>query len=119
MERQVTPYKLFLDDYRAPEMVTWVAMPPGPWVIVKDCWEFKQAIEQRGMPEFIAYDHDLADIHYVGDYTNERNGNHCAEYAVLRCMELDINHPPYVVHSMNPVGAQRIRNTIEDYNRDR
>lgn len=110
-------YKLFLDDYRTPEMVTWKRLPSGPWVIVANWTEFKGVVDVRGVPEFVTYDHDLADIHYTGTGQIELSGVECAEYLVGRCRELDIPHPPYEIHSMNPVGAVRIRNTIEDYNR--
>ena len=112
-------YKLFLDDYRTPEMVTWAKLAPGPWVIVKDYDEFRAAIEEHGIPEFIAYDHDLADIHHDETFgAQERTGWHCAAFLIQEyCLEFEIPHPPYMVHSMNPVGAERIRNYIEDYNR--
>ena len=55
--------------------------------------------------DFISFDHDLG----VG-----LNGYDCAKYLVewLNTHNKDI--PDYHVHSMNVVGAERIRNIIED-----
>ena len=113
---------LFLDDIRNPEDVTWVPLPLSKyrWKIVRSFDDFKRAIDTLGEKiGFISYDHDLADFHYsemngnlVFDYdayTGELTGYHCAKYAKKTFKE---NHPPYLVHSWNPVGKKNIENVL-------
>ena len=52
-------YKLFLDDVRNPRDVKWAEMPLGPWVIVRNYDDFVKYITSNGLPEFVAFDHDL------------------------------------------------------------
>lgn len=111
-------YKLFLDDIRNPEQVTWRHLPPGPWVVVRSYDEFKATIRARGVPSFLAYDHDLADIHYWNNEAYEQTGAHAATYLCDLLREQNLPHPNYVVHSQNPVGANRITNIIEYHNRN-
>ena len=119
-------YYLFLDDIRMPEDVTWVRLPEVEWTIIRNYSEFRNIILNLGIPEFVAYDHDLADTHYGDglhgdkiDYTkySEKTGYDCCQFLLNQCNNKGITHPPYVVHSMNPVGASNIRNIIEKYNR--
>lgn len=119
-------YYLFLDDIRMPEDVTWVRLPEVEWTIIRNYSEFRNIILNLGIPEFVAYDHDLADTHYGDglhgdkiDYTKykEKTGYDCCQFLLNQCNNKGIKHPPYVVHSMNPVGAANIRIIIERYNR--
>ena len=88
-------YNLFLDDVREPDKVTWVNLPPVEWTIVRNYNQFVSTIERFGLPNFISFDHDLAEEHYhpamysenVSDYnklyTNchfkEKTGYDCAK----------------------------------------
>ena len=119
-------YYLFLDDVRVPRSVTWVTLPSADWRIVRDYSHFVQCIKTYGVPEFVAYDHDLADSHYTDmnhggdinyDRLEEKTGYDCAKFLVNECNKLGVPHPPYVVHSMNPIGAKNIISYIEQYNR--
>jgi NAD+-processing family protein with receiver domain len=114
-------YRLFLDDERAPKQVTWVALPPGPWTVVKSYTQFVDTIMTRGIPMFVSFDHDLADEHYRAAqympyphlYTDrfpfkEKTGKDCAYWLVERCLETKTPIPEYQVHSMNPVGRYNI-----------
>ena len=120
-------YYLFLDDIRMPEDVTWVKLPKNvEWEIVRDYKEFIKTIWDKGIPKFVAFDHDLSDNHYghglLGDdipydtYT-EKTGYDCAKFLVNECNKLGVKHPDYVVHSMNPIGKQNIITYVESYNR--
>lgn len=119
-------YYLFLDDIRMPTDVRWVKLPNVEWTIIRNYSEFRNIILSLGIPEFVAYDHDLADKHYghglngdeidYSQYT-EKTGYDCCQFLLNQCNNKSIKHPPYVVHSMNPVGANNIRNIIERYNR--
>jgi hypothetical protein len=107
--------KLWLDDERpAPEGWTWV----------KTLEEAKQQLV-TGQVEEASLDHDLG-LRKIGskkvklsdgsiieeDVTIEENGTHLVDWMAAT------NHWPKQkprVHSMNPVGAQRMRQTIERY----
>ena len=116
-------YHLFLVDIRMPDDVKWVRLPQRfDWVIVRDYNEFVNTLNERGVPEFVAFDHDLADIHYAAlqygadyetyDKFDERTGYHCAEFLLKFCEERGEKLPNFVVHSMNPVGRQRINDLL-------
>lgn len=119
-------YYLFLDDVRHPNQVTWVDLPQKPYSLVRNYQEFVDLIILRGIPEFVAYDHDLSDSHYGdglhGEDINynkykEKTGYDAAKWLVNECMKKGVKHPPYQVHSMNPVGKQNIISYVESYNR--
>ena len=118
-------YYLFLDDIRNPADVTWVKLAAVPWTVVRSYKEFRATIWNKGIPEFVAYDHDLADTHYGSmnhggaiDYDNltEKTGYDCAKLLCNECMKVYLHHPEFVVHSMNTVGADNIRAYIKQYN---
>lgn len=108
-------YKLFLDDYRHPSQVTWQMMPEGPFVLVKTYQEFVDYITANGLPSYVSFDHDLADLHYLGKYVTEKTGNECAQWLVDYCRERGVALPTWQIHSMNPVGKQRIHATLTNY----
>jgi hypothetical protein len=123
----ITNYNLFLDDVRLPNQVTWVDLPPNQhYSLVRNYQEFVDLITLRGVPKFVTYDHDLSDSHYGHglrgddipyDQYVEKTGYDCAKWLVNYCMEKGIKHPPYTVHSMNPVGAKNIISYVESYNK--
>lgn len=97
-----TPYKLFLDDERFP------ADYDEEWVIARSFEDAVWYVTARGVPRWVAFDHDLGAgktgydfAKWFGDYvSNEDNGG----------LPYDFN---YSVHSMNPVGAKNIRDYME------
>lgn len=123
----IKDYNLFLDDERAPHNVTWVNLPSSQhYTVVRNYTEFVDLITLRGIPKFVSYDHDLADSHYGhglrGDeipYNSykEKTGYDCAKWLVDYCDKKGVQHPPYVVHSMNPVGKANIISYVESYNK--
>lgn len=119
-------YYIFLDDVRKPSDVTWVDLPMKTYTVVRSYKEFRDIIWNQGIPKFVAYDHDLSDAHYGHglngdkidyDKYEEKTGYDCAKFLVNECNKLGIKHPPYQVHSMNPVGKQNIISYIEIYNK--
>lgn len=127
-------YRLFLDDERIPAMVTWVDLPPDPWMVVRSYDAFVSHIETHGVPDFIAFDHDLGiaprtpqsdidldnaiinrGVHRQADYTvlPAKTGYHCAMWLAEKCLTEGLPFPEYVVHSMNPVGRENIRSVME------
>ena len=123
----ITKYNLFLDDVRVPTDVTWANIPADQhYSVVRNYKEFVDLITLRGLPKFVCYDHDLADTHYGHGLNNneipyesykEKTGYDAAKWLVNYCMERGIKHPPYVVHSMNPIGKQNIESYINSYNK--
>ena len=121
-------YKLFLDDERYPEQVTWVQLPTNfrnHYKIVRSYDEFVRCIERRGLPEFVTFDHDLAMEHYREGFAGaapkyeeykEKTGYHCAEWLVHYCVMNDLQIPPFQVHSMSPVGRDNIRRVLDAAN---
>jgi hypothetical protein len=120
-------YNLWLDDQRLPHDVTWVNIPKDQhYSVVRNYKEFVDLITLRGVPKFVCYDHDLADSHYCHGLNNdkipydsyeEKTGYDAAKWLVNYCMERGIKHPPYIVHSLNPIGKKNIESYIESYNK--
>jgi hypothetical protein len=124
-------YYLFLDDIRQISDVRKYCVLPNindkEWIIVRSYKEFVDIITLRGVPQFVSLDHDLADIHYGHGLNNdaipydsyeEKTGYDAAKWLVNYCMERGIKHPPYIVHSMNPIGKLNIESYINSYNRN-
>lgn len=125
-------YYLFLDDdeARKPHKITWVNLPLVPWTIVRNYEDFCDIINKNGLPACLSYDHDLGEQAYNEarfqkflkfDYSKitEKTGLDCAKFLVEKCMELNVPHPPFTVHSMNPIGRENIQKYIESYNKSR
>lgn len=89
-------YNLFLDDVRQPgsvesyinNQVLQVLYRNTTWVIVRNYNDFVNTIKERGLPEIISFDHDLADINYDPQTQqesfvyNEKTGYDCAKWLV-------------------------------------
>ena len=133
---------IFLDDNRNLHDVTWIEIPgklTKNWVTVRNYEQFVEHITHSGVPEFVAFDHDLHDTHYAAmlkeievkndnkfifwsannegdivdvDYGPEKTGYDCAKFLVDYCVHNGYKFPDYVVHSMNPIGKQRIDSYI-------
>ena len=124
----ITKYNIFLDDIRVPTDVIWANIPADQhYSVVRNYKEFVDLITLRGLPKFVCYDHDLADCHYGDGLSNdqidynkyqEKTGYDCAKWLVNYCMQKNEKHPPYVVHSMNPIGKLNIESYINSYNRN-
>ena len=124
----ISKYNIFLDDIRVPTDVTWANIPADQhYSLVRSYKEFVDLITlRREVPKFVCYDHDLADTHYGHGLNNneipydsykEKTGYDCAKWLVGYCFAKKIKHPPYVVHSMNPIGKQNIESYINSYNK--
>lgn len=106
-------YNLFLDDVRLPNMFL---NDTKHWAIVRNYNQFVDLIQKRGLPDFISFDHDLADEHYVQlvDYSQfkEKTGYDCAKWLIEYCVNTKQLLPKYQVHSMNPIGSRNIDMTL-------
>lgn len=96
-------YKLFLDDER---------FPPDydeGWVLARTFEDAVWYVEARGAPEFIAFDHDLG---------QGKSGYDFAKWFCDYVNTNDVELPwqfSYHVHSMNPVGAENIKNYMKSF----
>lgn len=114
--------KLYLDDIRT--------IPVG-WFGVRSYKEFVEFIEKNGLPEFISFDHDLADEHYDDYFDNylkpesevklkydqykEKTGYDCAKWLIEYCEKNNLELPLYQIHSFNSVGRFNIEQLLETY----
>jgi hypothetical protein len=82
-------YYLFLDNMRMPGDVSWARLPGAVYKVVRSYDEFVAYINENGIPDFVSFDHDLADQHYVAmlaevegrpaDYGDEKSGYDAAK----------------------------------------
>ena len=115
---------LFLDDIRDPWNTTHVELPYATWTTVRDYDEFVSTItayhaETGNLPNHIAYDHDLACIHYaagddaIGDLVP--TGLECAKWVIQFCINHDLVMTEFSSHSMNPVGKANILRVLQHF----
>lgn len=94
-------WKLFIDDERDP--VT------DGWVVIRTAEEAIKYIEENGMPIEIAFDHDLG---------WGMSGHDFAKWIVEYDLDndvIDVDNFIFTVHSMNPIGAGNIMDTLYGY----
>lgn len=110
-------WKLFLDDLRFPADVQYDFGPYKDLIICRTMDDAVWAVKQYGLPVFISFDHDLADIHYIiGD--GEKTGFTFAKWFCDYMIDNDLEFPEgfnFHVHSANPVGAENIRAYMNNF----
>lgn len=114
--------KIFLDDFRRPGYCTQymyrrignlISLYSEEWEVVTNFNEFVSVvIENINKITHVSFDHDLSEEHYLYDafynrYT-EKTGYDCAEWMLTFYKKMDKSLPEVFVHSMNPVGRERI-----------
>lgn len=119
----VESYYLFLDDVRIPCDIYRGEALTKNWVLVKNYEQFVACITLNGLPEYVSFDHDLADEHYNNIlYTDEgeiigasssneymeKTGYDCAKWIVDYCFKNGKKMPFFSSHSYNPVGKKNI-----------
>lgn len=120
---------IFLDDVRTPaNCLSYMHKRIGPlnllyfedWQIVRNYNDFQNIIiDNIDKITHVSFDHDLADAHYDPDtwtesfVYQEKTGYDCAlwmkEYYIVK----EKDFPVMFVHSMNPVGTERIINLFK------
>lgn len=110
-------WKMFLDDMRMPAQV---GLQNNEFFIVRSFKEAVDAIKERGTcPSYIAFDHDLAEEHYGGDFSRHETGFDFARWLIERDIDEGGNFIPkdfaYSIHSMNPYGAEDIRAIMHNW----
>lgn len=106
---------LFLDDIRYPNKAYGYTHQTifleKNWRIVRNYNDFIEWITKNGLPDFISFDHDLADILDCG----EKTGYDCAKWLVDYCLDNNLACPKFYCHSMNPVGRDKINSLLEQF----
>ena len=136
--------KIFLDDIRNPgECLSYMHHRIGSlnpiylesWLVVRDYNEFIDAIQRyAGDITHVSFDHDLSDMHYTADNGmeickhvfhigesgypecpgSEKTGYECAKWIKGYYKSHNLPLPVVFVHSMNPVGTERIINLFKN-----
>ena len=109
----MTAWTLFLDDIRFPADVKYNYDPYKDLIICRSYHDAVWAVEQYGLPKFIAFDHDLGEIP-----GSNHHGYGFAKWFCDYIMDNDLDilaDFSYNVHSMNPVGAENIRAYMENF----
>lgn len=124
--------KIFLDDVRqASDCLGYMYKRIGgennlykeDWVVVRDYPTFcKVVMNNFGLISHVSFDHDLADSHYSGAMyesleayekaitgSTEKTGYECAHFLKNFYQMKEEPLPKIYVHSMNPVGVDRIK----------
>lgn len=120
-------YHLFLDDERMPSHVNWVKLPEANWIIVRSLEEFKAKVIELGVPEFVAFDHDLCFGHYNYCQTSQDaldlskkgpTGYDCAVWLIEHC-KLNKSEPPmWSCHTRNEMGKYNIDRALHKAHMD-
>ncbi|MGK6343616.1 cyclic-phosphate processing receiver domain-containing protein [Chryseobacterium sp. DT-3] len=118
----MTKRLLFLDDIRYPVEVYHYTKHDiflrKDWHIVRNYEQFVNRILEKGLPEMISFDHDLADIQYLkpdSDEYTEKTGYDCAKWLTEYCLDNYLDLPKFYCHSMNPVGKENILSFLENF----
>ena len=128
---------LWLDDRRNPFLNEDEKVPRDihEWNInwVLDYNQFVKWIDMYGLPDAISFDNDLHEDHYTPEYFWDdyeaskkfqewksksykyKTGEGCAQWLVEYCNNNDEPLPEIFIHSANPVGADKIKQVIEDF----
>ncbi|MDR6465701.1 cyclic-phosphate processing receiver domain-containing protein [Chryseobacterium sediminis] len=113
---------LFLDDIRYPVEAYHYTKQDiflrNDWHIVRNYEQFVNRILEKGLPEMISFDHDLADEHYLKHDSQEfveKTGYDCAKWLVEYCMDNYLDLPKFYSHSMNPVGKENILSLLKNF----
>ena len=129
--------KLFLDDVRVPyDCRIYMSHRVGNkaevyimdgWSVVRSHNEFVDWVETNGLPDLVSFDHDLALGHYTGEmYSSESEyeksivgteptGYESAKFLIDYCLDKNLKLPDFIVHSMNPVGVERITKILTNF----
>lgn len=119
---EITKRLLFLDDIRYPiEAYHYTKQDiflRKDWHIVRNYEQFVNRILEKGLPEMISFDHDLADEHYLEPNSQEfveKTGYDCTKWLVEYCMDNYLDLPKFYSHSMNPVGKENIEELLNNF----
>ena len=130
---------LWLDDIRNPYKDRWLFDYAPEYVSdennviwAKSFKDFTEWILLNGLPNKIAFDHDLGEDvakGKVADGMSKRqariqkretmSGFDCAKWLVEYCIDYDVDLPKWVIQSANPVGKENIDGLLSNYRKQR
>jgi hypothetical protein len=134
MEKEKVRILVWLDDMRNPYQGSWLhdyapeyeTKNSVTWVKSYD--EFVEQIETNGLPDMIAFDHDLGEdeaIEKVKNGVNKKvarqekkiakSGYDAAKWLVDYCLDNKLEMCKWVVQSANPVGVENINGLLINY----
>jgi hypothetical protein len=109
---------VWIDDMRDPTVDNWKSVfpidNPDKVVWVKNYDEFVGWITENGLPDGIAFDHDLAD---KGKNLEEKTGMDCAKWLVDYCIDKGVKLPIFGSQSANPPGRQNILSLLNNFSK--
>ena len=117
-------YYLFLDEKRQPRHIHWLDLPDAKWTIARNIEEFKEVVDEKGIPLFVSFGNDLTfehRKHFTDNHCSSFDfdlftdtGYHCAKYLVKKCLEQDKKIPSFECHSKNVIARSKIREYLRD-----
>jgi hypothetical protein len=126
----MTKKALYVDSTNTPIDI------PGyeKWVVVKNYDDFTEYIENNGIPDYISFEHDLAEEHVIDFVNNQLQGIEAINYSTFKektgydcalwlCDYISEQHEQgnniklnaVGVHSNNPGGTKNILHCINNY----
>ena len=103
------PILIWLDDQRNPEIfLTRLERETFEVIWCKSYDDFKTTLDTVEFPTVVYFDHDLGDEHC-------RNGKHCAQLLIDKCIETGHKLPQYASQSMNPIGKRSILSLLDSF----
>lgn len=103
-------YKIFLDDRRIPSDIY---KDVDGFVVVRSVDEFKHVIKERGLPNFIGFDHDLGKV----GRKIAPSGYDAAKWLVNE-LEADITGMQYKCHSDNVDTRKQIVGLLDNWKKE-
>ena len=103
---------LWLDDMRNPfdTEMNWVEKYisnfNGETIWAKNYYDFVEWITENGLPDIIAFDHDLG---------CSKSGHDAAKWLIDYCIDNKCNTPDWVVQSSNPPGRENIDGILTSF----
>ena len=108
---------LFLDDIRTLDQAG-VSYPKEELVIIaRNMDDAIFYVQRYGIPQVIHFDHDLAEEHYIAGH-GDKTGYDFARWLCDYILDNDLDFPKnfhFTVHSMNPVGRDKIINYMNTF----
>ena len=106
---------LWVDDIRDPfendgEWQNFAPIRASEVIWVKSYEEFVGWITVNGLPDGIAFDHDLADVK-----DDEKTGMDCAKWLVDYCLDNGVDLPLFSSQSANPPGRDNILSLLTNF----
>lgn len=102
---------LWLDDIRVPdEFKVQYGIISDEIIWVKNYYDFIDWIKINGLPDMIAFDHDLGDVS-----ENEKTGFSAAKWLVEYCLDNKKKLPDWIILSANTVGAENINCLLKNF----